>query len=199
MSRRRAIVAATLISASALLSGLLSGAARSDIIEGNPASLVRVTIYEDLASADCARLRTMLDEKFLPKYGRRVAFVHRDFPLGRHEWALEAALAGRWTWEQSGGIGLTYRRELLSEQDHITLPAFKDWLRQFARRHSLDENAIVAALDDKRLRAEVDSDIQGGSARGVTKVPSVYLGAQSFIENVIFDEVARAIDAALER
>jgi protein-disulfide isomerase len=176
-----------------------SGATRPDIIEGNPASTVRVTIYEDLAGAECARLRTMLDEKLLPKYGKRVAFVHRDFPLGRHEWALEAALAGRWTWEQSGGIGLLYRREILAEQDHITLATFKDWLRQFARRHSLDENGIVAALDDKRLRAAVDSDIQGGSARSVTKVPSIYLGTQAFVENIIFDDVARAVDAALER
>ena len=70
-------------------------ASRGDIVEGNPASPVRVLIYEDLQCRDCQQFRTLLDEKILPRYGTRVAFVHRDFPLGKHDWARAAADRGR--------------------------------------------------------------------------------------------------------
>ena len=75
-------------------------AARPDIVEGNPSSAVRVVIYEDLQGADCQNLRTMLDTKLLPRYGSRVAFIHRDFPLGKHDWARAAAVAARWVYMQ---------------------------------------------------------------------------------------------------
>ena len=175
------------------------GAPKQEMLEGNPASAVRVTIYEDLGCSDCARFRAMMDEKIMPKYGRRVAFVHRDFPLGKHEWARMAAMAGRWVYEQSSTLGIRYRRELMAEQDHVSVASLKNWLREFAKRYKLDEKGILAALDDVRLRAQIDSDIQGGTARGVTRVPAVYLGTQAFIENIQFEDLARAMDTALEK
>ena len=174
-------------------------ATRSELVEGNPASTVKVVIYEDLACSDCARLRVMLDEKILPKYGKRVAFVHRDFPLPRHDWARPSALAGRWVYEQSSALAVVYRRELLAQYDHITTANLRDWLREFARRYKLNEDGITAATSDPRLIAQVDSDRQGGVARGVTKVPSVYLGTQVFVENIQMEDLSRALDTALER
>ena len=185
--------------AALMAAGAFSAGRRSDVLEGFPASPVRVTVYEDLACSDCARFRAMMDEKLIPKYARRVLFVHRDFPLGKHEWARGAALAGRWVYEQSSTLGIRYRRELLAEQDHVTAAGLPQWLREFAKRYKLDEGAIIAAMDDARLKALVDSDIQGGVARGVTKVPSVFLGTQSFVENIQFEDLARAIDTALEK
>ena len=79
-------------------------AARGDVVEGNPASSVKVLIYEDLQCGDCARFRVLLDQKLLPKYGSRVAFVHRDVPLGKHDWARPAAIAARWVYEQDSFI-----------------------------------------------------------------------------------------------
>lgn len=174
-------------------------ATRLELVEGNPASPVKVVIYEDLASSDCARLRAMLDEKLLPKYGKRVAFVHRDFPLPRHEWARAAALAGRWVYEQSSALGVVFRLELLAQQDHITAASLPNWLREFARRNKLNEEGITLAPSDPRLIAQVDSDRQGGTARGVASVPSVYLGTQVFIGNIQVEDLTRAIDVALER
>ena len=55
-------------------------------------SKVRVLIYEDLQCPDCAEFRRMMDEKILPRYGERVAFIHRDFPLAKHAWARKAAI-----------------------------------------------------------------------------------------------------------
>ena len=173
--------------------------ARYDVMEGNPASPVKVVIYEDLQCGDCLTLRTLLDEKVLPKYGDRVAFQHRDLPLGRHEWARPAAIADRWVAEQSNQLGIIMRRELLAQQNSITLQNLQPWLREFAARNHLDEKGIVDALTDPRLSAIVDQDIQSAQARGVTKVPAVFVGGVSFTETILYDDLARAIEDAMPR
>lgn len=174
-------------------------ASHNDVIEGNPASPVRILIYEDLQSGRGAQFQQMLQEKLLPRYGSRVAFIHRDFVLGRHDWATQAAIAARWVWEQSDTLGIQIRREILAEHDSITARNLKDWLIDFAYRNHLDPKAIVDSISDKRLGALVDQDQQAATARGLTKVPTVYVGGISFAQDIIYDDLARAIDDALAK
>lgn len=174
-------------------------AMRNELVEGNRDSAVRVVIYEDLQCADCLRLRTLLDEKILPRYGAKVAFVHRDLPLARHDWARAAAIAGRWVYEHNPELGIVYRREIMAQQDHISPQTFKPWLLEFAARNNLDQRGILDSLSDARLTAIVEQDYQSATARGVTRVPTVYVGPHSLIETVIYDELARLIDAELNR
>jgi protein-disulfide isomerase len=174
-------------------------ATRKDVVEGNPASPVRVLIYEDLQCGDCARFETLLDQRILPKYGSRVAFIHRDFPLGKHDWALPAALAARWVYEQDPQLGIIFRRELLSQQNDITPRNLRNWLFEFAGRNRLDQKDIVDALNDTRLAALVDQDREAGMARGITSTPTVCVGGQMFVETIIYEDLARALDEALAK
>jgi len=174
-------------------------AAPGGVVEGNPSSPVRVLIYEDLQCSDCANFELLLEQKLLPKYGSRVAFIHRDFPLGKHDWARPAAIAARWVWEQDSRAGIAIRRELMAEQNNITLQNLKAWLTEFADRNGLDRKGILDALNDKRLVAAVDQDLQGGVARGVSRTPTVYVGGQPFVETILYEDVSRAIDAALAK
>jgi protein-disulfide isomerase len=186
--------------ASLVLLFAASGAAlasRNDIVEGNPASSVKVVIYEDLQSPHGALFQTMLEQKILPRYGSKIVFVHRDFPLGKHDWALQAAIAARWVYEQSSQLGLVVRRELLAEHDSITAHNLKDWLVDFAYRNHLDPKGIVDSLTDRRLGALVDQERQAAEARGVSRVPTIYVAGQSFAETIIYDDVTRALDEAL--
>jgi protein-disulfide isomerase len=172
---------------------------RNEIVEGNPASPVRVLIYDDLQCSDCTRFRTLLDERILPKYGARVAFVHRDFPLGKHEWARAAAIAGRWVYENDHALGITFRRELMAEQDGITAQSLKPWLLEFAARNKLDQKGILDSLSDQRLSTQVDQDRQAGVARGISRTPTALVGGQAFVETIVYDDLARALDEALAK
>jgi protein-disulfide isomerase len=172
-------------------------AAHTDVVEGNPASPVRVIIYDDLQCGDCARFRVMFDEKILPKYGAKVAFIHRDFPLGKHDWARPAAVAARWVWDQDHEYGIAIRRELLAEQDHITLRGLNGWLLNFAARNHLDQDGIIASLNDRRFNALVDQDRQAAVARGVERTPTVYVGGVALVETILYEDLARALDEAI--
>jgi protein-disulfide isomerase len=171
--------------------------ARKDVTEGNPNGAVKVQIYEDLQCGDCGRFRTLLDEKILPKYGSRVAFIHKDFPLGKHDWARPAAIAARWVYEQNPQLGIDFRRELLSEQNNITSENLKQWLLEFAARNRLDQKGILDSLTDPRLATLIDQDWQGGVARGVSRTPTAFIGGQAFVETIIYEDLARALDEAL--
>jgi protein-disulfide isomerase len=173
--------------------------ARAEIVEGNPLSPVRVVIYEDLQCSDCQNFRTLLDQKLLPRFGTRVAFVHRDLPLPRHDWARAAAVAARWVYEKDHELGIVFRREIMSEQAHLTQGNLQYWLQHFARRNNLDQKGIVDSLSDPRLLNLVDQDYLAGVARGVSHTPTVYAGGQVFVETIIFDEVAHALDLELSR
>ena len=65
--------------------------------------------------------------------------------------------------------------------------------------YKLDEKAIAAALTDQRLAALVDQDIQTATARGVTKIPAVYVAGKAYIETIVYDDLAKTIDSALSR
>jgi protein-disulfide isomerase len=176
---------------------LLSAA--SQVVEGNPGSPVKVLIYEDLQCSECAQLRILLDEKILPRYGKRVTFVHRDFPLGKHDWARDAAIAGRWVYEKDPEAGITFRREIMAEQNNITAQNLKAWLTEFAQRNQLDSKGILNALKDERMVSLVDQDRQSALARGVAQIPSVYIGGVSLTETIIYEDLARALDQALAK
>jgi protein-disulfide isomerase len=174
-------------------------AAHTDVVEGNPASPVKVLIYDDLQCGDCARFRAMFDEKILPKYGAKVAFVHRDFPLGKHDWARPAAVAARWVWDQDHVYGIAIRREILAEQDHITLRSLNGWLLNFAARNHLDQNGIINSLTDSRFNSLVDQDRQAAVARGVERTPTVYIGGVALVETILYEDLARALDEVLAK
>ncbi len=175
---------------------MLSGPA--DLVEGNRSGAVKVQIYEDLQCGDCARFQAILEQKLLPKYGGRVAFVHHDFPLGKHDWAREAAIASRWVYAQDPGLGITFRREVMSEQDHLTPQNLRAWMSEFAERNHLDPKGITGSLNDPRFASMVDQDVTTGTVRGVKRTPTVFVHGETLVETIVYDDVARALDEALK-
>jgi protein-disulfide isomerase len=185
---------------SALAGAVLSAAAalaQQIPVEGNRDSAVRVLIFEDLQCSDCAGFRRMMDEKLLPKYAGSVAFIHRDFPLPRHTWARDAAVAARYLSTIRPELSLEFRRETLARIGAIAA-GFDAHLEAFALRRGLDPAKLKASLRDKRFQELVEKDVQEGVARGVSKTPTVFVNGKPFIETFAFEDISSAIDRALQ-
>jgi protein-disulfide isomerase len=176
---------------------LAASAAGPRLVEGKPDSAVRVMIFEDLQCPDCAEFRSLLDEKLLPKYGDRVAFEHRDFPLAKHAWARKAAIAARFFDEADPKLGLKFRRDTMHSIKQITPETFNERLASFAREGGIDPEKATAALGDERYAALVEKDLQDGTARGVAHTPTAFVNGVPFVETITFEEISKAIDAAL--
>jgi protein-disulfide isomerase len=180
-----------------MLASTLPLAAADRLVEGSPSSGVRVLIYEDLQCPDCAAFRRMLDEKLLPKYGARVAFEHRDFPLAKHAWARRAAIAARFFQAKDPALALEYRRRTMASLGETTAENFDKRLAEFSRARGIDPEAAVAALDNPEYAAAVEKDFQDGVARGVAKTPTAFVNGAPFIETFTFEQISQAIEAAL--
>jgi len=181
----------------ALLASVAGLSAERPLVGGLAESKVRVLIYEDLQCSDCAVFRRMMDDKILPRYATRVAFVHRDFPLAKHAWARRAAIAARYFGNRKPELGLAYRRQIMATMKETTPDNFNSRLSQFAKDNGLDPAPVLAALDDARLAALVERDFQDGVARGVVHTPTVFVNGSPFIERFSFEEISQALDDAL--
>lgn len=171
--------------------------AQAPVIEGNPASPVRVVIYEDLQCPDCAVFRDMLDKTLLPQFGSKVAFEHRDFPLAKHAWARKEAIAARFFASISPGVAVEFRRAMMSHISEIKGGGFNDHLAAFARAHGIEPEKALAALDDNKLAAAVEADFEEGVARGIAHTPTVLVNGEPFVESFPVEDVAKSIERAL--
>jgi protein-disulfide isomerase len=172
--------------------------AQVHLVEGNADSPVRVVIYEDLQCPDCADFRVMLDKKLLPRYGAKVAFEHRDFPLPKHKWARPAAVAARFFQQQSVALAILWRQETMRDQAQITPETFPAYLGLFAKRNGIDPAQAAAALHDPALNALVEKDYADGVARGIAHTPTALVNGAPFIETFTFEEIGAGIDSALK-
>jgi protein-disulfide isomerase len=164
------------------------------LVEGNPQSAVRVVIYEDLQCGDCAAFRRLMDSDLLPRFGAKVAFEHRDFPLAKHSWARRAAIAARFFESLRPELAVAYRRETLEKLKRITPESFEAELAAFAKANGVDPARAVAALADPKLAALVEADYQEGVARGIAKTPTVFVNGEPFIETIALDDIAKSIE-----
>lgn len=176
--------------------GIIS-AAEKPLMEGNKSSPVKVLIYEDLQCGDCAAFRKMLDEQLMPKYGEKVLFEHRDFPLPKHAWARMAAVASRHFQDTSEELALKWRRQVLHGRRSITVGSFMSYLEEFATANNADPRKAVTALSDKRLQDLVEQDYAEGVARGIARTPTALVNGEPFIETFTFEQISAGIDRAL--
>ena len=76
-------------------------ASHNDVVEGNPASPVKVLIYEDLQCGDCARFRAHAGRE----NSAEVRIEGRVYPPRFSAWESTigrgpAAVAARWVWDR---------------------------------------------------------------------------------------------------
>lgn len=164
-------------------------------VEGNAASRIRVIIYEDLQCPDCAVFRKALDATLLPRYGAVVAFEHRDFPLPKHSWAKEAAVAARYLHDLDPGAAAEFRRWVQGRISEINARGFRAELSAFCRDKRLDSEKALAALMNDSYNRAVDAEFQEGVAAGIRRTPTVVVAGKSFVETIDVNELRKVLDA----
>lgn len=183
-----------LISAVLAAGILLAG---EPLVEGNPQSTVRVVIYEDLQCSDCAIFRSMMDKELLPRFGTKVAFEHRDFPLAKHAWARTAAIVARGLGETDPKAAVRLRQYLLANMKSITPENFAAKIDAWAKAQKLDGAKLLESLKDKKIADLVEADYQDGVARGIARTPTVLVNGEPFIETIVLADIIKAIEREL--
>lgn len=169
------------------------------LVEGNAQSGVRVFVFEDLQCPDCARFRKLLEDTLLPKYGGHVAFEIYDFPLPKHHWARNAAVASRHLQRLSSSAALEFRRRVANSLSRINEDGFESFFRSFVQSKSLDVRSAIRSLSDPDLNQAVEADFQEGIKRNVRRTPTVIVGSKVFVEKFDEEDIAAELDRILSR
>jgi protein-disulfide isomerase len=139
----------------------------------------------------------MLDQKLLPRFGSKVAFEHRDFPLQKHKWARDAAIASRYFGDISSALAIKWRRYAMAQQAEITPENFREKLAAWANQNGSAADKAMAALGSADFAAAVERDYRDGVARGIAHTPTALVNGEPFIETFTYEDISASIEKAL--
>ena len=162
-----------------------------DTIKGNNNAKVTIVSFEDYQCPFCERVQPAL-KQIEKEYGDKVRFVFRDFPLRNiHPQAQIASEAAECAGEQNKYW--EYHDVLFGNQQALDAAS----LKKYAADLKLDTNKFNECLDSGKMQAEVDKDLNDGSALGVTGTPTFFINGQKLVGAQPYSEFKRIIDAEL--
>lgn len=151
---------------------------------------VTIVEFSDFQCPFCTRAASVVHQ-IREKYGDKVRFVFRQYPLPMHgdaHLAAQAALAAH----QQGKFW-EFHDLLFANQRELSRPS----LEAYARQANLDLALLGKALDDQSLKAAVDADVKLGDEVNVSGTPTVFINGKRVPNPTEFAPVAQLIDAAL--
>lgn len=127
------------------------------------------------------------------KYGDKVRFVFRQFPLPFHQDAHPASQAALFAHEQ--GKFWEFHDLLFENQRALT----REDLEKYADQLKLDKAKFKKALDEKTYAAKVDADMKLGEEVVVQGTPTLFLNGARVANPTDFEDISKRIDEALAK
>jgi protein-disulfide isomerase len=150
--------------------------------------------FSDYQCPFCARVGPQI-QQIRERYGNRIRFVWRDYPLPFHDKAMLAAEAAREAFAQRGNAGFwRYHDTLFENQQHLE----RADLERYAQEQGLDMARFRAALDNHIHQAAIRDDMAAADATGASiGTPAFFINGKFVAGALPFEEFQRRIDAAL--
>jgi protein-disulfide isomerase len=152
----------------------------------------KVTIVEfsDFECPFCSRAAAVASQ-IKEKYGDKVRFVFRQFPLSFHkaaDGAAQASLAAH-----SQGKFWEFHDQLFQNQKQLD----RQSLEGYAKAVGLNVDKFKQELDSKQHAERVEADVKMGNEVAVQGTPTMFINGKRVANPTDFDAVAKDIDAAL--
>jgi len=204
---------AVLIIVIAILAGIFGGSApavggftststdpisAADNVRGNTNASVSMIEYGDFECPACGAYEPLVED-ITKKYGDRVAFAFRNYPLPQHQDAVVAAQAA----EAAGLQGKYWEMHdlLYKNQDTWTKVGPSDVVAKYfdgyAKSIGLDVKKFDTDINSQGVKDKVQKDKALGDAAKVDHTPTFFINAQQ-IENPTSEaDFEKVLDAAL--
>ncbi len=186
-------VAANPAAAAPAATGKLAAVTASDHIRGDLKKAKVVMIeYSDYECPFCGRHHPTM-QQLVAKYGDKVAWVFRHFPLSFHPEAQPAANAAECANEQ--GKFWEYTDALYADQTKLAA----SYYGEVADQLKLDRTKFDACVSSKKYQSVIDADLASGRAAGVNGTPATFVDGQMISGAVPIDTFTTLIDGLLAK
>src|SRR6266576_1263486 len=166
-------------------------------IRGNPDAPVTLEEYGDFQCPPCGMFATFVGQ-LEKEYDSRLRVVFRNFPLGVHEHAREAALAAEAAglqdhfWEMHDVL---YREQ----ETWSKAPNARELFESYAGTIGLNVDQFKKDVDSDKVRERIDSDRALADSLGIKVTPTLFINNHPVDPKDKNPEGVRAaINAALE-
>ena len=176
------------------LAAWMPAANSPDPVAGNPQSKIRVIVYQDLECPDCAHWHGIFETQIIPRFGSRVAFEFRDYPLPQHLWSFNAAVIARYLDTKQPRIGMAWRDFCFTHQNELTPDNLLAKASAWAANYGISSAAIAAAFGNEELFAKVQADQQAGHKDNVQHTPTILFNG---VEATTPEQLESMLTAAL--
>jgi protein-disulfide isomerase len=151
---------------------------------------VTVVEFSDFECPYCSKAADVVTQ-VKKKYGDRVRFVFRQFPLSFHPNAKEAAEASLAAHAQ--GKFWQFHDKLFQNQQQLDRAS----LEKHAKEAGLNVVSFKKALDSDEFAAQVDADLKLGEQVQVNGTPTLFVNGARVDNPTSVETVSAAIDKAL--
>ena len=150
--------------------------------------------FTDFECPFCARVGPTIAQ-IRARYGDRVRFRWRHYPLSFHDHSMIAAEAAQEVFVQQGNDGFDrYREALFAHQRELS----RADLERYAGEQGVDLARLRAALDGHTHEALIRRDMAAADATGASIGTPAFFIAGRFVAGALpFEEFQQRIDAAL--
>jgi protein-disulfide isomerase len=141
-------------------------------VRGNVAAPVTIVEFSDFHCPFCRRVQPVLTQ-VLQQYGARVRLVYKDMPIdGLHPQARGVAEAARCAADQ-GHFWEFHDKVYANAAD-----GSDGTLQRFAQESGLDLARFASCRTSRRFQAEVEKDVQEGTALGISGTPGFFINGR---------------------
>ena len=175
-------LAALLLAAAA--QGPTTSREKQSVLKPPTGAKVAIVIFEDMQCPDCARAHPLIQEVSAQE---KIPVLRHDFPLAQHNWAMRAALIGRYFDTKSAKLGEAWRAYVFANQAAITPENLDQYFDKFAKANG---TGVPMILDPGgRLEAKIKADVALGKRIGIQHTPTLWVvgkvaTAEPFVEVV---------------
>lgn len=162
-----------------------------DHIRGNKNAPVVLVEFSDLECPFCSRHHPTM-QGIVKKYGDKVAWVYKHYPLSFHPQAMPAALASECASEQ--GKFWEFTDAVFAEQPRLSEPNF---LKEVAQKLKLNTSKFDSCVSSQKYKDKIAAQQQEGNTNGVDGTPATFINGQLVSGAVPETSLTKLIDAAL--
>ncbi len=155
---------------------------RDQATEGPADAPVTIVEFADLECPTCARAHLFLRNELLPRYGKKVRLVFKEYPLVQiHPWALQAAIADQCAYEMNPAVFPAYRSSIFENQQDFNPTNARDMLLYFGQRVGLDRLKLAACIDSKATLPRIEATLHEGEELGVNSTPTFFINGRMIV------------------
>ncbi len=165
-----------------------------DHIRDNKNAKVVLVEYSDFECPFCGRHHPTM-QNIMKKYGNKVAWVYRHFPLSFHPQAMPAALASECAAEQ--GKFWEFADEVFANQS--ALQGGQPYLEGLAGKLGLNADKYKSCIAAQKYLSRIQKDQQEGGTYGVDGTPATFVNGTLVSGAVPEAQLTSIIDQALAK